>query len=173
MTRRRLAAGICVVIVLAAAGLAFFLYQSQRDSPQTQKAAQMEGDVISVYFPGEVGKLQRKVVEVHKQPSDLARAETLFRELKEARCIPDRLKIYEMALGGDGVLYLDISAEFIDRNTPDKEITMTYGIVNSFIESFHNVKRVQILVEGQPVYTRSGLLYLFSPLEFNKELVED
>ena len=50
---------------------------------------------------------------------------------------------------------------------------MTYGIVNSFIESFHNVKKVQMLVEGQPVYTRSGVLYLFSPLEFNKELLED
>ncbi len=173
MTRRRLAAGISVVIVLVAAGLVFFLYQSQRASPLKQGAAQTEGDVISVYFPGEGGKLQRKAVEVHKQPSDTAKAETLFRELKEARCIPDRLKIYEMALGSDGVLYLDISAEFIDRNTPEKEITMTYGIVNSFIESFHNVKKVQMLVEGQPVYTRSGVLYLFSPLEFNKELVED
>src|SRR5208283_2552617 len=146
MTRRGLAVVISVVIVLAAAGFAFFLYQSDRGSPQTQKAAQTEGDVITIYFPGEGGKLQKKAVEVHKQPSDMAKAETLFRELKEARCIPDRLKIHEMALSSDNVLYLNISAEFIDRNTPDKETTMTYGIVNSFIESFHNVKRVQILV---------------------------
>ena len=86
--------------------MVFFLYQSQRASPLKQGAAQTEGDVVSVYFPGEGGKLQRKVVEVHKQPSDKARAETLFRELKEARSVPDRLKIYEMALGSDGVLIL-------------------------------------------------------------------
>ncbi len=78
-----------------------------------------------------------------------------------------------MALGSDGVLYLNISAEFIDRNTPEREFPMTYAIVNSFIESFHNAKKVQILVEGQPVYTASGVLYLFSPLEFNKEVLED
>jgi len=134
---------------------------------------QAEGDVISVYLPTPEGKLQRKTVEVHRQPSDRARAETLFRELKEAKCIPDRLKLHEMALGSDGVLYLNLSAEFIDRNTPEREILMTYSVVNSFVESFHNAKKVQILVEGQPVYTGSGVLYIFSPLEFNKDVLED
>ena len=173
MSRPRFAAGISVVIILAAAAAALFVYQSRYAPTKTQAAVQAEGDVISVFLPTQEGKLQKKRVEVHRQPSDKARAETLFRELKEAKCIPDRLKLYEIALGSDGVLYLNVSQEFIDRNTPEREILMTYAIVNSFIESFHNAKKVQILVEGQPVYTGSGVLYLFAPLEFNKEVVED
>ncbi len=174
MSRPRLIAAVLIAAVLAAAsGVAFFVYESRYAPLSTQAATQAEGDVISVYLPGEGGKLQRKMVEVHRQPSDKARADALFRELKEARCIPDRLRMYEMALGSDGVLYLNVSSEFIDRNTPEREILMTYSIVNSFIESFHNAKKVQILVEGQPVYTGSGVLYIFSPLEFNKEVLED
>ena len=133
---------------------------------------QAGGDVISIYLPTPEGKLRRKPVEVHRQPSDKARAETLFKELKEGKCIPDRLKLLDLASGSDGVLYLNVSAEFIDRNTPEREIPVTYAIVNSFIESFH-AKKVQILVEGQPVYTGSGVLYIFSPLEFNKDVLED
>ena len=173
VSRPRLVTAILVAAVLAAASGAFFVYQSRYVPLRTQAATRAEGDVISVYFPAQGWKLQRKMVEVHRQPSDKARADTLFRELKEAKCIPDRLKMYEMALGSDSVLYLNVSAEFIDRNTPEREIPMTYAIVNSFIESFHNAKKVQILVEGQPVYTASGVLYLFSPLEFNKEVLED
>ncbi len=130
-------------------------------------------DVVAVYFPNEQGKLERKTVEVQKQLSDKARGDILFRELKQARCIPDRLKLYELAFGEDGVIYLNVSKEFGERSSTSKEMTMTYGIVNSFIESFKNVKSVQLLVEGQPVYTNSGLLYLYAPLHFNKDLLED
>ena len=172
MTRPRLAAGIFVIIVLAATAAAFFIYQSRYAPSKTEGSMQAGGDVISLYLPTPEGKLQRKPVEVHRQPSDKARAETLFKELKEAKCIPERLKLLDLASGSDGVLYLNVSGEFIDRNTPEREIPMTYAIVNSFIESFH-AKKVQILVEGQTVYTRSGVLYIFSPLEFNKDVLEE
>lgn len=173
MTRPRFVAGISVIFILAAAVAAFFAYQSRYAPSKTQGATQTEGDAISVYLPTQEGKLEKKIVDVHRQPSDKARAETLLRELKEAKCIPERLKVYEMAVGNDGVLYLNVSAEFIDRDTSEREVLMTYAIVNSFLESFHNAKKVQILVEGQPVYTGSGVLYIFAPLEFNKEVVED
>jgi len=71
------------------------------------------------------------------------------------------------------VLYLNVSKEFLDRSTPEREITMTYGLVNSFIETFRDAKSVQLLVEGEPVYTRSGLLYIFEPLQFNKDTLEE
>jgi spore germination protein GerM len=111
-------------------------------------------------------------VDVPRQVIDKNKGDLLFKELKAARCIPDRLKLYELAIGRNGVLYLNVSREFMERDT-ERDITMVYGIVNSFIESFKNVKSVQLLVEGQPVYTRSGLVYIFEPLEFNKELLED
>lgn len=130
-------------------------------------------DAVSVFFPDEEGKLQRKMVEVQKELPDKVKGDLLFRELKQERCIPDRLKLYEVAFGENGVLYLNVSREFAEPSTTTKEMTMTYGIVNSFIESFKNVKSVQLLVEGQPVYTKSGLLYLYAPLQFNREMLEE
>lgn len=132
-----------------------------------------EKESVSIFSPNERGLLERKVLDVQKQLPDKLRADTLFRALKDARCIPDRLRLYELAMAPDGVLYLNVSKEFIDRNSPEREIAMTYGLVNSFIESFRGVKSVQLLVEGEPVYTRSGILYIFKPLRFNTDLLEE
>jgi hypothetical protein len=133
----------------------------------------VQKEYISVFYPTERGRLERKTLEVQRRLSDRAKAEALFRALKESRCIPDRLRFHELAIGPDGVLYLNISREFLERATPERELTMTYCIVNSFIESFRNSKSVQLLVEGEPIYTKSGLLYIFEPLEFNKDVLEE
>ncbi len=159
-------------LVLAAAGLGWYLY-NRPGMPPVRRATAAEKEVISVFFPDEQGKLERKAVEVGKQLSDKARAGILFRELKEARSIPDRLRFYDVAVGAEGVLYLNVSKEFIDPGSPAREVAMVYSIVNSFAASFPKVNRVQLLVEGEAIYTRSGLLYTLKPLEYNKELLED
>jgi len=110
---------------------------------------------------------------VQKGVSDKAKAQIIFRLLKEAQCIPDRLRLYELALGDDGVLYLNVSGDLIGPRAIAREINTTYAVVNSFIESFHDAKAVQFLVDGEAVYTRNGLLFLLEPLRFNKELLED
>jgi hypothetical protein len=172
-TGHRLFIVILVLVVAASAAVGVVLYQRQHSGRVIERADAVNKEQISVFFPDDQGKLVRKMVDAQRQLSDKARADALLRELKEARCVPDRLKIYELAVGNDGVLYLNLSGEFIDRNTPEREITMTYSIVNSFIESFRGAKSVQILVEGQPVYTRSGVLYILEPLHFNRELLEE
>jgi hypothetical protein len=171
MTRHRLF--IIVLIVVVAAGAAGMAVSRWQSPGRVVERGEVSGERLSVFYPSEQGKLARKVVDVQRQVTDRARADALLRELKEVRCVPDRLKLYEMALGKDGVLYLDLSTEFIDRNTPEREISMTYGVVNSFIENFRGAQSVQILVEGQPVYTRSGVLYVLEPLHFNRELTEE
>ncbi len=161
-----------VLFVACLAGGGYLRYKEGRSDRPVERAAATDKDTLSVYYPVGAGKLARKLVDIPRQVIDRGKGELLFRELKAARCIPDRLKLYEMAIGRDGVLYLNVSREFMDRDT-ERDITMVYGIVNSFIESFKNVKSVQLLVEGQPVYTRSGLVYIFEPLEFNNQLLED
>ncbi len=168
---RRFAA-IFGLLALVAAGIGCYLY-NRPVMPPVRRAAAAEKAAVSVFFPDEQGKLERKTVEVGKQLSDRARADILFRELKETRSIPDRLRFYDLAVGADGVLYLNVSKEFIDPGSPAREIAMVYSIVNSFTASFPGVHRVQLLVEGEPVYTRSGLLYILKPLQYNKELLED
>ena len=160
------------LLVLVLAGLGCYLY-NRPAMPAVRRAAEGEKEVVSVFFPDEQGRLERKAVEVRKQLLDRARADILFRELKEVRSIPDRLRLYELAMGADGVLYLNVSKEFIDPGSPEREVAMVYSIVNSFAASFPGVRSVQLLVEGEPVYTRSGMLYMLKPLQPNKELLED
>lgn len=163
-------AGVLFVACLAGGG--YLRFKEAQDARPMERAAAADKETLSVYYPAGAGKLARKLVDVPKQVVDKGKGELLIRELKAARCIPDRLKLHELAIGRDGVLYLNVSREFIDRDT-ERDITMVYGIVNSFLETFKNAKSVQLLVEGQPVYTRSGLVYIFEPLEFNNELLED
>jgi hypothetical protein len=163
---------LSALLIVVAAGTVFF-YLPLRNTTPVQRTAAIEKDSISVFFPAGQGRLEKKMVEIRRYLSDKAKAEAIFRALKESRCIPDRLKLHDLAMGQDGVLYLNVSKEFVDRTTPEREITMTYGIVNSFIQSFRDAKSVQLLVEGAPVYTRSGLLYIFEPLQFNKDVMEE
>jgi hypothetical protein len=163
-----------LVLLFLTTGVLVFYYLKEPQIVHPARGVVAAGkEVVTVLFPNEQGRLEKKIVEVQKQLPDKAKGDTLFRELKQARCIPDRLKLYELAFGQDGVIYLNISKEFTERTGTAREMAMTYGIVNSFIESFKNVKSVQLLVEGQPIYTRSGLLYLYEPLRFNKDVLED
>jgi hypothetical protein len=164
---------LLILVVCASAAAGALVYKRQYSGRAIERGEATDKEQVSVFYPDEEGRLRRKVVDVQRQVSDKARGETVLRELKEARSVPDRLKLYELALGKDGVLYLNLSGEFIDKSSPEREITMTYSIVNSFIESFRGAKSVQILVEGQPVYTRSGVLYVLEPLNFNRELLEE
>jgi hypothetical protein len=164
---------LLVAAILASIGGLFYLYLQHGSTSSLQRASVADRESISVFSPNERGLLERQVIEVPRRLSDKSRGESLFRALKDGRCIPDRLRLLELAVGRDGVLYLNISREFIERSTPEREFTMTYGLVNSFIESFRGTRSVQLLVEGESIYTRSGILYIFKPLEFNKDLLEE
>jgi hypothetical protein len=164
---------LLILLCLAAAAGLLALYLQQGKAPAVERGAVPDKEPLSVFAPNERGLLERRTVEAQRQLPDKLRGDALFRALKDVRCIPDRLRLYELAMGQDGVLYLNISKEFLDRSTPEREITMTYGLVNSFIESFRGAGSVQLLVEGEPVYTRSGILYIFKPLSFNKDILED
>ena len=162
-----------VLAILGSLGGLFHLYLTRGNAPAVERASVTDRESISVFAPNERDLLERQVIEVQRQLPAKLRGDALFRALKDARCIPDRLRLHDLAMGQDGVLYLNVSKEFVDHNTPEKEVTMVYGLVNSFLESFRGARSVQLLVEGEPVYTRSGLLYIFKPLEFNKDLLEE
>ncbi len=160
------------ILIGLAAFVAVCLLYGRPVAPVFRSSGESGASVV-VFVPGNQGKLVKKTVEVQKQLPDKAKADAIIRELKEGRSVPDRLRLYEMAVGEDGVLYLNLSKEFFDPGSPAREVAMVYSIVDSFLASFPKAKRVQLLVEGAPVYTRSGFLYILEPLEFNKELLED
>jgi hypothetical protein len=162
------------VLLFIAFFVVFFYFKGfQAEHPSAITLTLSETQSISVFVPGEKGMLERKTLDAPQQLPEKAKGEFIFRSLKEERCIPDRLRLYDLAFGKDGVIYLNVSKEFVEKTFPEREISMTYGLVNSFIESFRGAKSVQLLVEGQPVYTKNGLLYIFEPLEFNRDVMEE
>jgi hypothetical protein len=166
---------ISLSVILFISFFAVFVYFKgfRGDQPSAITFTLSETQSISVFAPGENGILKRETLDAPQQLPEKAKGEFIFRSLKEERCIPDRLKLQDLAFGKDGVIYLNVSKEFVEKTFPEREITMTYGLVNSFIESFRGAKSVQILVDGQPVYTKNGILYIFEPLEFNRDVMEE
>jgi len=119
-------------------------------------------------------KLGRRTLEVRADAPDKERAELIIRELKKEKILPPGVQLREVAVGVDGVLYLNLSRGLMETQAGvPSEIVMVYSLVNSFITSFKDTRKVQLLVEGQPANTIRGVVYTYMPLEFNRELLED
>lgn len=171
--RYKVFAVICVCTVVVALCSVLYLKARPRSQPQF---AVVPNDKESLYLflPTETGGLQKKPLEVRATLSERARADILLQELRKARAIPASVRLRELAFGEDGVLYLDVSHEAVEQQ-PDMrgEIRIVYALVNSFIASFRDVSRVQLLVDGRPVYTFSGVVYTYGPLPFNNDVEEE
>lgn len=142
--------------------------KTQKDAVVTEK------ETLSIFYPTGQNKLGKKTVEIVKNISEKEKANVMIKELKNEKCIPAGMKLYEFTTDADGIIYLNLSKDIMDdKSGTIKEITMTYGIVNTFLLNFKDTKKVQLLVEGKPVYTINGVIYMYMPMEFNKDLMED
>lgn len=131
-------------------------------------------DAAHVYVPGKNERLVQRRLEIEMATPDRERAEILLAALKKENCLSERLSLFDVASDTDGTLYLNLSNELVTfRAKGTGEVATVYAIVNSFLASFRNMRRVQILVEGRPLHTLGGVVYTYLPLEFNNELVED
>jgi hypothetical protein len=131
-------------------------------------------DKVFVYSPLKEGKLGKKVIHTRTGTPDREKADTIIQVLKRDGCLPENVALYEFVIDGNGTMYLNFSKDLRHtRLSTIQEIHTTYGIVNSFLGTFTDATRVQILVEGEPVYTLNGLIYTYNPIEFNKQLLED
>ena len=134
----------------------------------------MQKEVLHLFFPLSTSKLGRRALEVRADAPDKERAELILRELKKEKILPSGVQLREIAVGIDGVLYLNLSRGLMETQAGvSSEIMMIYSLVNSFITSFKDTRQVQLLFEGQPAYTIRGVVYTYLPLEFNRELLED
>jgi len=164
---------IIILILVFVALIAIFqkwrLVEPIRDTILTA-----EKDSLTIFIPTRYWKLEKKTFEIKKGISGKEKTELILTELKKENAIPDKLTIYDFTTDNEGIIYLNLSKDIVDEKIhTSREITMTYAIVNSLIFNFKNTKKVQFLVEGNPVYTFNGVLYTYIPLEFNKELLED
>ncbi len=129
---------------------------------------------LTVFIPAAGGRLTKKMVELKNGLSEKDKAAIIVAELKKEKAVPENLSLHESATDAEGIMYLNFSQELKSaKANPLNEITTVYSLVNSFLSNFAEAKSVQILVEGQALYTINGLLYTYAPIEFNNQLVEE
>jgi hypothetical protein len=163
-----------VVIVVLAAGAVGYIYKDMWIKKPQQLVTVERKETVSVYFPAGRGKLIEKKIDIMSNLSDKEKGNLIIRNLKALKSIPEALTLNDLVVDYDGILYLNFSKTISEKKTTAMtEILETFSIVNSFLGSFTNTNKVQILIEGQPVYTLNGTVYTFKPLEFNQDLLED
>jgi hypothetical protein len=164
---------LAVIIVLAAGAMAYIYKDLWIKKPQ-QLVTIVQKETVSIYLPTGQGKLIEKKIDITSNLSDKEKGDFIIRNLKTFKSIPEELILNDLVIDSDGTLYLNFSKIISERKaTSMTEIMKTFSIVNSFLGSFRNTNKVQLLVEGQPVYTLNGTIYTYKPLEFNQDLLED
>jgi hypothetical protein len=164
-----------VLVSLVLLGLGWFLYEKTGERTQFQAPVfPSDKESLSLFVPGKAKGLEKKAIEVRAAQSQRVKADFLFQELRKAKAIPASVKLQELAFGEDGVLYLDVSHGILEQQ-PDarEELRFVYALVNSFIASFKEVNRVQLLVDSRPVHTLFGVVYTYAPLPLNNDLQEE
>lgn len=160
---------------MAILGIGFLVYERMGEKTQPQFAViPNDRENLFLFAPGTKGGLEKKALEVRATLSERAKADFLFQELRKAKAIPATAKLQELAFGEDGVLYLDVSRGLIEQQLDARgEIRAAYALINTFVASFREINRVQLLVDGRPLYTLFGVVYTYAPLPFNSDLQEE
>jgi hypothetical protein len=163
-----------VTIAITLTVLLTFYSYLKRPEPMKSKPS-VANDSLYVFVPKDGIKLVQNVLGVKLDISERQKADEIMNELKRQKCVPEKLTLYDFATDEDGVMYLNFSKEILNDKTTgtSREITMTYAIVNTFISNFRNINKVQLLVEGHPTETINGVIYIYKPMEFKKDLMED
>jgi hypothetical protein len=168
---------LAIIIVIVSISLTVLLtIYSYLKRPEPMKSVpSVATESLYIFAPKDGVKLVQNVSEVKAGISERQKADEIMNELKRQKCVPEKLTLYDFAAGEDGVMYLNFSKELMDDKSAgtSREITMTYAIVNTFISNFRNINKIQLLVEGHPTETINGLVYIYKPIEFKTDLMED
>ncbi|OPY85851.1 MAG: Sporulation and spore germination [Syntrophorhabdus sp. PtaU1.Bin153] len=167
---------ICLPLIVVTALIVLFYEYAADTQPAGPVAVTKEKSTISLFIPGDNGILVEKTVEINNAGTHKERADLILGELKKAHCLPEGLLLKELVTDSDGTMYLNFSKDLVSSAATGgsfDEITTVYAIINSFLASFRDARRVQFLVDWQPVYTLHGIVYTFLPMEFNKQITEE
>jgi hypothetical protein len=163
----------CALLILAGAFLGLE-WMRENSSGKQKGSVTNQKETIHLYSPVSKNRLGNRMLEVRSKIADKEKADFILRELKKDKAIAPGVQLRDIAIGLDGVLYLNLSKNLTDAQPgAPSEIIMVYSLVNSFVSSFDDVRKLQLLLDGEPAYTIAGALYTYLPLEFNKDLLED
>ncbi len=164
---------VAIIFVLAMGSLAYF-YKDMWIKKQEQPVQVIRKEVITLYIPSDQNKLIEKNIDITGIFNEKAKGDLIINKLKELKILPEEVTLNDVAVDYESTLYLNFSNIVSEKPMSSmSEILKTFSIVNSFLGTYKNTNKVQLLVEGQPVYTLNGAVYIYKPLEFNKDLLED
>ena len=170
----KLIIGIACAVLVAVVAHQWYYWFAEGTSSQQRSPVTAQKETIRLFSPVSKIKMGSRVLEVRSDITDKERADLILRELRKDKTIGPAVQLRDVAVGLDGVLYLNLSKNLAEAQSgAPPEIIVVYSLVNSFAASFRSVKKVQLLLDGEAAYTIRGVVYTYLPLEFNKELMED
>jgi hypothetical protein len=172
--KHKLIIAILGAVLAAAVAFQWFYWIREGTNPQQRGPVTAQKEIIRVFSPVSKIGLGNRVLEIRSDMPDKERADLILKELKKDKVIHPGVHLRDVVIGLDGVLYLNLSRNLTEMQTgAPSEAVVVYSLVNSFASSFKGVRKVQLLLDGEPVYTIGGVVYTYLPLEFNKDLLED
>lgn len=143
-------------------------------TPEASPSAQAKRTLnVKLFFESQDGSgltLEERAIELHL---DLARqVRGLVEELirgpsgDAVACLPPETRVLAVFVAAQGVAYVDLSSEVrqgVAGGSRPERIAV-YSLVNSIVESFPVVRRVQILIDDRPAQTLNGHVDLSRPL---------
>ncbi|MCX7965996.1 MAG: GerMN domain-containing protein [Syntrophorhabdaceae bacterium] len=129
---------------------------------------------IVIFYPDKGLKFKKMTLKLQKNMQEKERVDLAIKTLKELKTLPEALVLYEVGSDERGIIYANFSKHLVEETKESKrEIAAVFSIVNTLITNIQNAKAVQFLIEGEPVYTLNGIIYIYKPIFFNDNLVED
>ncbi len=136
---------------------------------------------VEIYFPsalknGLVGEFR----EIFATSSPGDRAKQIVADLisgptspEALRALPPDVRLRQAYVLDSGVAYLDFNAALTESvgGGSMEELLVVYSIVDSVVLNIPEIKRVGILVNGQPLETLNGHIDLRHPLPADHELI--
>ena len=164
---------ILLVIMVILAGLLWHNKERGQGKIEKEKAILTQKTWATLYIPDNNQGFVKRVVEQERSLSGGDMALFIMDELKKEKVVPEGVMIHNFTTNKDGLIFLNLSKDIYEKRGLIEEVFMVYSIVGSLISSIDGAKAVQFLVEDAPTYTINGLLYLYRPIEFNKDLLEE
>ncbi len=164
---------LLILIFALFAPLLIYLSLSERTDLATKESFLPSVSEVKIYVPIDENSLTVRTVTAEIPKDSYGLANLLFRKLKDHGVIPEETRLLYFARDDNGTIYVDFSKDLTKEELNFSEIALVYSIVNTFVSNFSSSRRVQLLIEGEPVNTLGGILFTYFPLEFNEDLMEE
>jgi len=174
---------LLILIVIGLSGISIFrkdIYNTFKPRLEKRKLLREKKTVLLYFSDREDGYLVGEKREILKRSDVNEEAKEAVIELikgpkgKLAPTLPPRTKLLTLRLNDNGIAEVNFN-KTLSKDHPggsSAEMMSVYSIVNSLTLNFPQIKKVQILIEGETGETIAGHLSLEQPISFNPSLIK-